>query len=388
MVDILIKKDSIEKKANKDLVVSWSKLRQFGECPVSWFCINYADITNVQFVKINQTNAVGGTIIQKLFESFVNSRVYKREDMKTLEDIVQWFKMNSRAVFKLISRPLEDQLKKKYKNARKYFKNKTGQRDLDKAIKNYGLDPCITPPQITFIDWAMLDKDYATPNMTGEEGFLQYLDDIYSPILEMFVEHELNLDVMFSELFIKTKLNGIWLDGYIDFIYNKNQEAGEFNDLKQLSEGYILLDGKKKISKYVHKEQLFFYGTLLYLKHKRVPSCVGFIDWTKPRFAMYNFDQNYLDILKDKIQIIRDTYDRLRQFMIVYPNDLIPLSDFDLIYKSSSNCVFCPLVEVCKMGIERKEELDRLMQAIENKRETDRLLKGVDRSKIIQEIGL
>lgn len=388
MVDILIKKDSIEEKAKKGLVISWSKLRQFGECPVSWFCINYANITNVQFVKINQTNAIMGTIIQKLFESFVNNRIYKREDMRTLEDIDQWFKMNSRAVFKLISRPLEDQLKKRYKNAREYFKRKAGKQDLANAIKTYGLDPCITPPQVTFIDWAMLDKDYGAENMSGEEGFLSSLNDVYSPILEMFVEHKLNLDVMFSELYIKTKINGIWLNGYIDFIYNKNQEAGEFSDLRQLSEGYILLDGKKKISKWVHKEQLFFYGTLLYLKYKRVPSCVGFIDWTKPRFSMYNFDPNYLNILKDKIQVIQDTYNRLRQFMLVYPNDLIPLRDFELEYKSSSNCVFCPLVEVCKIGVERKEELDSLMQAIENKREAERLLKGVDRSKTIQEIGL
>ena len=71
---------------------------------------------------------------------------------------------------------------------------------------------------------------------------------------------------------------------------------------------------------------------------------------------MYNFDPNYLNILKDKIQVIQDTYNRLRQFMLVYPNDLIPLRDFELEYKSSSNCVFCPLVEVCKIGVERKEE--------------------------------
>lgn len=390
MEDIYIKKDSIVNKENaKGFVISWSKLRQFCECPVSWFCINYADIENVEWVPIDQTNAIGGTIVQKLFETFINQRVYLRENMKTFDDLLQWFYINNKALFKLIAKPIEDQFLSKYKNARYYFKKtKAGQKDVENAIVTYGLDKCIDPPQVTFINCEKLSKDYGTKSMNGEEGFLEHLNSLYGPILDLFVENKIQLNKMLSESFIKTKVNNIWLNGYIDFVYNKNLMGGVFHDLKQIGEEFIVLDGKIKISRYTHKEQLYYYGTLLYLRYKKRPSYVGFIDWTQPRFALYDFDQTYIDVLKEKIVRIQDEYLKIKGFMEKYPSKLIPLRDFELNYKASSNCVFCPLVQACKEGIARKAEIEKYILAIENKKETATILKDVDKTKPMQEIKL
>lgn len=388
--DIKIKKNSITLEKQKDFKISWSKLRQFGECPASWFCINHADIINVEYVQINQTNALGGTIIQKLFETFINDRVYLRNDMNTYDDLLNWFSVNARALFKLIAKPLEDQLLIKYKNPRNYFKRNSGKNDLIIVQDSYHLDKKIKPPQIAFVDFEMLYRDYGDLALNGEEKFVTYLSDLIQPILELFVENKIVLNYMFSEAYIQTKVNGIVLNGFIDFVYNKNQGQGIMWDLKQLCEGFIVLDGKIKISKYVHKEQLFYYATLLYLKYKKRPSYVGFIDWSAPRFSMYEFDSTYLDILKSKIVEIQNTYVKLADFLSKYKGDEVCLADVELEYKPSSNCVFCPLIKVCELAIARQEELDKFTLAIENKKQTEAHLKeiGVDKNKPMQDIKL
>jgi hypothetical protein len=43
---------------------------------------------------------------------------------------------------------------------------------------------------------------------------------------------------------------------------------------------------------------------------------------------------------------------------------------------------------VCKLGIERKEEIERVMGAINNKKETNRCIRGLDKTKPVQEIKL
>ena len=379
MGGILIKKDSMEStKSKKILKISWSKLNQYFACPASWFCINYAEIIDVEQVQTNQTKAIPGTIVQKLFEVFINERVYKRPEMNSYDDIINWFQKNSRALFKLIARPLEDQYLFEYKNPRYFFKRKAGEKCIDEVRRVHKLDPCITPPQIAFIDWSMLEEDFGSSGISGEEGFLNHLDSLYGPIIDLIVENEINLNFMYSEAYIEAKLNKITLNGFIDFIYNKNQSGGTLYSLNQLSEGFLVLDGKIRLSRYVSKEQLHYYATLLYLKYKKRPSHIGFLDWSTPKFAMYEFNPNYITTLKSKIVKIQNSYLRIKEFLSGYKEDSIPLENLDLDYNPNPICMYCPIFKICVPALERREEIEKFATAIENKKQTKKYLKEMN----------
>lgn len=384
MCDVWLKRDSIIKREKKkSLTISWSKLRQFDECPASWFLINYADILNVEVVQINQTKAIPGIIIQKVFEVFINDRVYLREEMKTYDDLLKWFEVNTKALFYLLAKPIKDQYLSKFKNPRNYFKRKAGKTDLEKITVEYGLDTHMKSLKIAFVDLDQLKEDHGS-----EEGFLNHINSLYKPILDLFVENEVVLNYMLSEVYVQTQLNDVVLNGYIDFVYNKNQTKGCLVNFAQICNGFVILDGKYNVSRYVKKEQLMYYAMLIYLKCKKTPSYVGFIDWNKAKFSMRQLDYHYLNKLRGKVANIRENYLRIKELLNNCPDDKILLSDLGLEYTPSAGCLFCPLTLICKPGLQRKADLERYASAIKNKKETKKDLeeKGLDLSQPTQEI--
>jgi hypothetical protein len=332
---------------------------------------------NVESIQVDQSKAIAGIIIQKLFEIFVNSRVYRRPEMSTYEDILNWFDKNTRALFKLIARPLEDQYLSKFKNVRKFFKSKRGLGELEGIRKKYDLDSSITPPQITFINWDILEDSFGS-----EEGFFKHMNKLYDKNLKSFIEEGFILDRVLSEVYIQVKIDNVILNGYIDFLYNRNQINNFFDDVKKLYHGFMVLDGKYHVTRYVDKEQLQFYTSLLYAKHKKLPGeDLAFIDWSRAKFSFRKFDYAYYERLRQAVYQMKCVYNNVELFLnqsksdIILLEDIISCKEIGLNYTASTACVFCPIRLCCASAIARKDDLERYTSAIANKRETKKYLK-------------
>jgi len=384
MTDIFIEKNSMLVEKRDNLKISWSKLRQYFECPASWFCINYATFVNVREVQIDQTKAIPGTIVQKLFETFINQRLYYDQYL-TYDQILEWFRVNTSALYLLTAKDIDDQFDPKYLNARNYFKSEMGRMDLIAAQNSYGLDRRIDPSQIAFVNRSSIEDDYGS-----EKKFVEFLGDLYEPILEMFLGRDLILNYILSEMYIEHSLNQVKMNGFIDFVYNVNHRMeGFFNTPTFIEDGFVVLDGKYKVNKYTKKEQLMYYASLLQLKYNRIPGEVGFIDWNKAELSMYKFDTTYVSKLKDKILGIKLKYNELKTKLSRCPKQHISLESLELNYNPSTNCIFCPIVSICGEALKRKGDLVRYMQAIEGKRVTDKFMRdnNIDMSLGIQDVS-
>jgi hypothetical protein len=378
-----IKKDSMSLRGGDILKISWSKLRQFSECPMSWFCINYASMVDIEVTQINQTKAIPGTIIQKLFEAFINERIYSSREMISYEDILNWFNVNTKALYKLISIPIEDQFLLKYEDARKYFKSEEGKEDILRIQREYSLDTKISVPQIAFVDFQQLAGEYG-----NEEGLLQYLNSLYKPILDLFLEKNWDLDSVLSEVYIEVNIDGVILNGYIDFVYNK--DTSPFSNIEQLKDNFIVYDGKYKVNRYTHREQLWYYATLLSLEYGKIPEHVGFIDWTKARVIDHKFNSEYIIDLRYKVLNLKKEYYRVKGYLKKCRMKRINIGDLNLDCNPTNNCIFCPMILNCNSALERKKDLISYMEGMENRRKVKEYMKDIeiDETKITQDITL
>ena len=384
MGGILIDRDHIFKKDQGKLRISWSKLRQFQECPKSWFAINYASMVNVDLI-MDKTKALPGVIVQKLFETFINERIYSSPGMESYECLIEWFRVNTVALFDLIAKPIEYQSMPKYKDARHYFSSKEGKKEVKAAKENFNLDYRIEAPQVNFTNFDSLKEEYGSV-----EGFIEHLVGLYRPILDSFLKRKLNLDLILSEVYIETEIEGVCLNGYIDFLYNQSQGAGFFTDIKQLKDCFIIYDGKLKLSRYIHKEQLMYYAALLQNKYGRMPDKVGFMGWTEARIVMHSFEKEYIYTLEEKVKKMKERYIQLIDFFSGYPLDTVALGDVGLKCKPNNNCIFCPILMNCRPALEHKKDLIDYMQGAMNRKKTKMYLKsiGADKNHKTQDISL
>ena len=87
-VDILLDIDGTYKNLAKYNTVSWSKLKGYETCQCQWFVSNFAYISNLEAAVLEHTRAIPGTLIQKMFEIFINERIYNRPEFKTFDKLL------------------------------------------------------------------------------------------------------------------------------------------------------------------------------------------------------------------------------------------------------------------------------------------------------------
>lgn len=283
--------------------VSWSKLKAHTQCPGMWFIENYATLLERQVYAADEALAIPGSIVQKVWEIMINERVYKRADFDGpmgLKMLGHWMGRQARALYHLLVFPYETQFTMPRETARKYFykTSSLGQQRVAWAVKEHGLDPLFcSGMQPKFSDIKFFEEK------NGKlENWFNKLDDMFMRMLEEFAGHKVNMDRMFSEIFLNVKQGRLEIGGGIDFVYNvHHQLPTPFTELRDLKPGYVLLDGKYNVSQYTETGQIFLYALLIYSRYRVVPAFTGFIDWTKAKFHWHQFDLAQLNQMQSKV---------------------------------------------------------------------------------------
>ena len=364
--------------------VSWSEYSSFKNCKKSWFCSYYAKLLGVPFTR-EHTLALSGIIIQKLFEIFINERVYYRYD--NYQDLLDWFKSGMYGIYEIIVFPYKDQLD--MANPRYYFRRNVGKNRIIEVRDKFSMDPLIKGFSPVFID----DKIFSSEFVTKDRFFDNLYKDICS-VLESWKDLEIDLNLMLSEVYIRTKFYGdVYIHGQIDFLYNKSA-LSNFEDINQIRDKYILIDGKWKLSDFTLKEQLFFYSSLVYRRYKKLPEMVSFYSWTQREFKNYEFPDNFFETLKNEISQMIEVAVTLREECRELARKKIKTIMFDDFFNSivknskvnSKNCFFCGVREFCDdCSYDRKSHI-----GANNKRQTEKVLieKGLCVDKGIQDFEM
>ena len=342
-MDLTLKLDATRKLfSEKKFHISWSKVNQFNKCNASWFVQNYASFSEKKAVYSDNVKGLPGTITQKIFEHFINDRIYCHTSMRSIDELVEWMTSNSRALFNLIVFNPEDQYEIPKINSRRFFQTKEGKKRVKIAHEEHSLSPTIK----SGIQPQFIDKDEFYSDHGGSlDSFILKLKDIYERNLENFKAHGLDLGLMLSEQYIPSKYHEIHINGGVDFLYNTNQKIKKkFTDLKDLENGFTIIDGKWRISKYVEKEQLFFYAALIHFKYKKTPGYLSFLDWNEAKFVIYEYDSSYLSRFRNNIARISNEAKRIEVVLSDLSEGATIYDIPDLKFTpSQSACRFCPI---------------------------------------------
>lgn len=342
--------------------VSWSRYSQFHGCQTKWFATNFAEFCQTELKRTEGTFALSGTIIQKLFEIFVNKRLYKSDEFDTLKSINKWFDIQSKALYYLLRFEYDSYNSLPVDTFRDFYSTSAaGKERVKLCIKEHNLDRRL----IKDLSPCFIDDNVFLAIHGSEERYLEFLSQVCKKTLDSWVESELNLDLMLSEVTVKSKFNKrMTSKGIVDFIYNLNhRENGEFNKLSQLEGGYVVIDGKFSDSAFVKKDQLMFYATLLYRQKKKLPSYVSFFIWREAKFKVMEFNPEFglemregLAQIGDKVdEIMAELKERVMEEKIWEIEDkecAIYLEDITSLERTPSNseCVFCPLAKACPVS--------------------------------------
>lgn len=328
-----------------NLNFSWSSLKDFEACEGFWFVRNFAAFSEgigTPLLRIENSFAAPGSLIQKLFEVFINNRIFLRPEMQKFEDLIEWFKFNHIRLWNLITFPVDPSHYKSFKtikSLKNYFKFEFGALRFDKARKE-GLDP-----QMGDIQPLILEFDIFSKIHKSTEAFHQKMYDTYAQNLQAFVDNDFDLLRMVSEIPVKGDIEGIPIKGYIDFIYDT--KGNKWNSLD--ASEYILLDGKWKVHQYVKQEQLYLYAYLLKLTKGVMPKQLGFLDWQKSKFTYFEYDPSFESWLIPLVQRAKGRIYELLYKLTSAGDIEIPFFDYkELSFSpSQSNCGFCPVLNCC-----------------------------------------
>ncbi|HDY90342.1 MAG TPA: hypothetical protein ENH82_19755 [bacterium] len=344
---------TLERMRKKAKDISWSKLSQIQKCPANWLASNFLVFANVESAAIENSLAVPGTVIQKMFEIFINSRIYNRPEMTSLEKIYEWFNTNTKLFFELCTFDYSEQYTLPSSEPRYYPRTNHGKARVRAKYKE-GLDPEFKSFKPQFMDWIYFNSLHG-----DKTKFLERLNSLYPNILKIFLKYNLTLDKMLSEQYVQAWMfKGVKINGGVDFLYNVNNHTKNYQmkTINTLSSEYILIDGKHKISKYVEKEQLFFYATVIGIAFKKWPSQLAFLDWSKGNFEFFDFPLTYVEELRAKVvnivQLVDTTIAGIGQLIdqgqTIIKVSEIPSAKFT---PSQNGCRFCPMIGVCPAAI-------------------------------------
>ena len=347
-------KKTAETFDEKGLNLSWSSFDNFQTCQGLWF-INYflKSPPELALPAITRENsrAIPGTIIQKVMEVFVNDRVYRRPEMQSMSQLLQWMQTNTLAVYHLGIFPVDYQFKPDFIKTKYFWENKYGRTQREFVKSTYGLDDCFKEVNLSFVDKATFDSIYKS-----EEQFLNALNSLYRKILELWIANALHLNSVMSEIPLKLGIQDFTFSGSVDFIYNPQQrDVSDFTTLSQLENGYFIFDGKYNISSYTKPEQLQFYAFLVHLKTKKIPGRLALLNWKKGEFKDFVFDSNYRakiesvasQVLLSRSRIQKHLRNRSEPQGLFFYEDFVPLNP------GPDNCQFCGAVSFCPAAMEK-----------------------------------
>jgi hypothetical protein len=326
--------------------ISWSKLLNHRKCSALWMANSFTVFKELTEKYLNHVRAIPGTIVQKMFEVFINERIYRRGDMRSYNDIIKWFDIQTRHLYDLIRFEYDDQFKM---DTRYFFKTNEGLKRIAE-FRDKGLDLALAGFQPAFVDYEQFNKVYRS-----EGRFLNKITGLYKHILDEFLKKEINLDMMLSEEYVSAEImEGVTINGQIDFIFNTNLENKRiFRNIKNLRNNYIVLDGKYHVNKYVKEDQLHFYVCLLGLKYQKQASKVGFIDWCDAKIKLFDIKPDFLKQLRNEISILIENGLKIEKHLKDLRSDSRRIANFydieGIEFKpSKDNCIFCPINTSCK----------------------------------------
>jgi len=127
---------------------------------------------------------------------------------------------------------------------------------------------------------------------SSEEIFESIYNDVLTNIENFDFFKYARSEVIYNITLKKTKDE---LHGRLDFIVEKPDGTVEILDGK----------GTTKIEKNVDKEQLYFYAMLYYLRHKKLPTKVGFWYYKFQRIVYIDMDMDTLISFKKKFALVK-----------------------------------------------------------------------------------
>lgn len=354
LTDIIYDVNLTKEALKKTTRMSWSKFDNFRTCKGWWFT-NYVlqaprDIVVTPTIR-EDSRAIPGTVIQKVMEVFINSRIYSRPGMSSMQDLLDWLTTNTRAVFYLSKFSVEQQLQPEFENRKGFWNNKYGSLHRQVVINNYNLDPEIKEVNLSFIDRNTFRNIYET-----EEKLLDKLCSLYPAILQMFIDQELTLDRIMSEIPLNIEVGDMLFTGSIDFLYNTRQKSTSyFSSIGQLEDGYFIFDGKYNFSSYTKEDQLQFYAFLLFLRTRKIPGRMALYSWTENKLKEFDFNMDFRLKIEDGVNALLDTCRDLEQKFEnkTTPHGLFFQDELFELNPSNSNCQFCLALPQCPAAKEK-----------------------------------
>jgi hypothetical protein len=347
---------AVERLDAKSMKVSWTQLSSFLKCPASYFAKALyvsqkerkvcAQVLRTQ----EDSDAIGGYVLQLLFEKYVNCRVYSREGLRGSENFdarVLWLQKQFRLLVSLVWTDVDRQ--KEIVRTDVFFATKEGVSRLSCA-KADGLDVVYENSlQPKFISTQVFNSKYGSPG----EFYTRHNAMIASVLEELDIGKGVDLDLMLSEVWVSAKHLSGEIRGCVDFVYNTRQDkkdGGVLKDMSALQDGYILLDGKIRMNEYVDKGQLLFYIYLLYKKYRKIPSYFGFLEWGTAKFHLYEMRMPAVLSIQSDIEMFLKSnagvYDQLLR--VQEAGGGLSFSELDVDYRpTKGSCKYCMFNTLC-----------------------------------------
>lgn len=386
MSDITYNVEKTRRAFEKHLNISWSTYDNFCSCEGLWLLKGALKPSDAQPLPRENSRSIPGTVIQKLFEVFVNSRIYARKDLQTYGDLYRWFETNLDAIFNLSAYDLEDQFRPEFAYTRDFFTKATGWKKLQEIRSAFNLDKAFTGVELSFIDWKIFNSVY-----TSKEKLLQRIKQMFPKIIDLFVQQNINLDHTTSEIYQKVSYGPYNLTGSIDFIHNKNQETGYFDTVDNLKDGYELFDGKYNLSSYVKEEQLSFYAYTIFLKTRKLPGRLFFVEWSKGNIREHPFSLAYKEKVEANLKRLLESGKRIDSLLATkskvsnfFEDNLCSLS------AEKTHCTYCLGVDFCPAAKEKGISSFKSSEqnVLKNSTKEDMISKQLDPAKNTHDISL
>lgn len=267
---------SLEAIKNNTFKLTWTRLSQYQDCEAKWLSSSFLKFVDPISSAREDSRAIAGWAIQKIFEHLINLRKYRDPQSLT------WLKEETAKLLDTIIFIQSDQYK--IPDSRHFFKTKEGQQRIEQTK----LDPKIGELQCMFLDEVFFAKVWGTTQNLKDK-----INSLYATILEKFKTLGINLDQIIAEPWIKAKIPnvGALALGRIDFLFDPHSP---FINMNNLGPSPIVMDGKFNTNEWTKVEQLQFYGTILNLQYNRIPKVMSLIDWGKAKIISYRYDPSYI----------------------------------------------------------------------------------------------
>lgn len=302
--------------------LSYSKFKLFKNCELSWFTSNFVDAT---IHEVDQTFALPGIIVQRIFEEIINKKLYKTLDSVEFN---AWIKDNVFSLINICTFPIEDQANPQPLNL----------ESIDSIKKEYPLFSITSGLYKIYVNKKLLLKNFESLN-----SYAYFLYDLISENTLTFNKTlGLNINQTISEYYLKYKFGDIDVSGRVDFLEK------DFT-----KENYFIFDGKMKLNSFVDNDQLTFYAFLINKMFGTIPYKAGFYSWTDKVFKPVNIDVDSFHNLELSLDSYSKRVEDLTKKLNVINSDVLTI---DMLYElfsnspSFTNCKFCVFKNSCKFS--------------------------------------